>query len=180
MVLPLDNLTYAQKCAAFGVAVDFSGCNNEITEEEMHRLGDYMDDFRRNLGIRRADIEDFMKKMEANGRLSYAIKVLKTNQNDIGIWAIYEWLYGVVRILQSPKGLSELDKLYIEEFGWDEQKIRNYRQSHNLPDTITISKKENVSYRNNYPVKNSGCAFLTFAILSSFMFCLFGLIILFI
>ena len=80
MVLPLDELTKEQKCAAFGIGVDFSGIVQN--QEQMELLDDHMDDFRRNLGLRRSEIEEFMQKMESGGRLSYAINALKTNQNN--------------------------------------------------------------------------------------------------
>lgn len=166
MVLPLDELTREQKCAAFGIGVDLSG---EVqNQEQMWLLEEFMDNFQRNLGIRRAEIEDFFQKMKTGGRLSFAINVLKTNQNDKGLWATYEWLYRVAAILESQKTLDKLDSIYINSFGWPAEKIKDVRKYYNLNETIIVKPKTI-----NKPVvtsgSNSGCVFLALTI-SSFIF----------
>ena len=173
MVLPLDELTREQKCAAFGIGVDFSGIVQ--SQDKMDLLADYMDDFRRNLGIRRAEIEEFMQKMESGGRLSYAINVLKTNQNNRALWATYEWLYKVAAILESQKTLEKLDSIYINDFGWTAEKIQEVRKSYNLDDTISVKPKATNRPGTNSG-KNGGCVFLALTILSSFIFSFVGLL----
>ncbi|WP_033147827.1 hypothetical protein [Prevotella sp. P6B1] len=173
-MLPLDELTREQKCAAFGIGVDLSG--DVQNQDQMSRLDDLMDDFRRNLGLRRAEIEEFMLKMQSEGRLSYAITILKTNQNNKGIWAIYEWLYRVAAILESQSALDKLDNIYINDFGWSTQKLQDIRKYHNFSDTITKSPK-----RSTPPISNTGnrggCIILALTILSSFIFCFIGFIV---
>ena len=176
MVLPLDELTKEQKYAAFGIGVDFSGIVQN--QEQMELLDDHMDDFRRNLGLRRSEIEEFMQKMESGGRLSYAINVLKTNQNNIGLWAIYEWLYRVAAILESQETLNKLDNIYINDFGWNAEKLQELRKSCNLNESISVRPK---TVNRTMPASrnNGGCIFLALTILSSFVFCFLGLIVAF-
>ncbi len=172
-MLPLDELTREQKCAAFGIGVDLSG--DVQNQEQMYWLDDHMDDFRRNLGLRRSEIEEFMKKMESGGRLSYAITVLKTNQNNKGIWAIYKWLYRIAAITESQTALEKLDNIYLNDFGWSLQKIQDLRRSEDLSDTIKKNpqvKKAPISHSGN----RGGCMVLALTILSSFILCFMGLI----
>lgn len=93
-----------------GFAIDFMGCK-EPTPAQYSSIEELLYDFSEKLGIDSNDTSHFVAKMEANDRLAYAIRVLKTIENKRLLGIMYPFFYTVVARLESNEGLCKLNKI---------------------------------------------------------------------
>lgn len=119
----LKDLTTEQKCAVIGVAVDFAGVKTP-TVKQLTEISGILANIADDLGVSKADAENFVHKMEVNGRLSYAIKILKTLENSNTLRIFYCYFYSVIATLGSHEGLEKLNMMYKTEFGYDDDDIQ--------------------------------------------------------
>lgn len=120
-----NELTTEQKCAVLGFAIDFCGCNKNPSPKQLAEIEDLLASISQELDVHKENVKSFVNKMQANGRLEYAIKVLKTIENKRLYGLFYPYFYNVVATLNSPEGLAKLDKIYNDDFGCDHTEIKN-------------------------------------------------------
>lgn len=145
-----NELTTEQKCAVLGFAIDFCGCNKNPSPKQCAELEDLLANIGQELDIPKEKVESFVNKMQANGMLEYAIKVLKTIGNKRFYGLFYPYFYSVVATLNSPEGLAQLDKIYNDYFGYDNMEIKNIWELFEIKDfrknsTINITNNHNES-----------------------------------
>ncbi len=139
-----NELTIEQKCAVLGFAIDFCGCNKNPSPKQLTEVEELLTDIGQELNVPKEKVESFVNTMQANGGLVYAIKVLKTIENKRFYGLFYPYFYSVVAILNSPEGLTKLDKIYDYDFGCDDKEIKNIWELFKIKDfrknnTINIS-----------------------------------------
>lgn len=120
-----NELTTEQKCAVLGFAIDFCECNENSSPKQLAEIEDLLSNIGQELDVPKENVKSFVNKMQANGRLEYAIKVLKTIGNKRLYGLFYPYFYSVVATLNSPEGLAKLDKIYNDDFGCDHTEIKN-------------------------------------------------------
>nr|WP_314755802.1 hypothetical protein [uncultured Prevotella sp.] len=118
-----EELTNEQKCAALGFAIDFCGCK-EPSPRQFAELQELLANIHDELGVSREEVEAFVGKMQENGRLAYAIRVLKTIKNERMHGMFYPYYYSIVATLGSREGLAKLDKIFNDEFGYNKEQIQ--------------------------------------------------------
>lgn len=177
------DLTTEQKCAVLGFAVDFSGCE-EPSPMQFAELQDLLTNIGEELELSHNEAENFVNKMQSNGRLDYAIKVLKTIENQNNLRLFYPYFYSVVATLRSNKGLTKLNKIYNDEFGyskedidliWELYEIKDFRNTKSVgsssPYTTSTPSFSSISKKSG-----KGCLVLALAISTSLIACLCGII----
>lgn len=117
-----DGLTVEQKCAVMGFAVDFAGIKIP-TDKQMAEITDLLVTMADDLGVSKNEVESFVHKMEQNGRLLYAINVLKTIEKRGSLEFVYCYFYSVVAILNSHSFIKKLNDIYKKLFGFDDEDI---------------------------------------------------------
>lgn len=120
-----NELTIEQKCAVLGFAIDLCGCINNSSPKQFPAIENLLDNIGQELDVPKEKVESFVNKMQANGGLRYAIKLLKTIENKRSYGIFYPYFYSVVATLNSPEGLATLDKIYNDDFGYDDADIKN-------------------------------------------------------
>lgn len=140
-------LTTEQKCAVLGFAIDFCGCNKNPSPKQFADVEDLLANICQELDVPKDKVESFVNKMQVNGRLEYAIKVLKTIENKRFYGLFYPYFYSVVATLNSPEGLSKLDKIYNNEFGYDDEEIKNIWELSEIKD---FRKSTTINITNNH------------------------------
>ena len=168
-----EELTKEQRCAVLGFAIDFCGCK-EPTQRQFAELQQLLSNIHEELEVSREDIESYVAKMQSNGRLTYAINTLKTIKNERMYGLFYPYFYSVVATLGSRDGLAKLDKIYNDEFGYDKEEIKLLWDLYEIKDF----RKTTPIYNNTTTSTNSssGCMILAFAILTSTVACLCGMV----
>ena len=163
-----EELTNEQKCAVLGFAIDFCGCK-EPSPKEFSELQELLANIHNDLGASREEVETFIDKMQTNGRLAYAIKILQTIENKRMYGLFYPYFYSAVAILGSHSGLDKLNKIYDEEFGYDKEDIEMIWELYKIKDFRTTKPART----NTTPTpRNSGCMVFVFALLTSIAVCL--------
>lgn len=166
-------LTNEQKCAVLGFAIDFCGFK-EPSSRQFSELQELLAKIFEELEISREEVEAFVCKMQKNGRLAYAIRVLKTIKDERMHGSFYPYYYSVVATLESREGLAKLDKIFNDEFGYDKEQIQLIWDLYEIKD-----------FRKKFPTKNTtvtstssgnGCMVLVLAISTSIFACLCGMI----
>lgn len=149
-----NELTTEQKCAVLGFARGFCGCIKKSSPMQLAELEKQFANIGEELGVSKEEVEHFCKKMEVSGRLEYAKKILNTLENKRVYGLFYPFFYNIVATLNSPEGLTMLDKIYNDEFGFDDAEIKNIWDLYEIKD-----------FRKNNPIdiRASYCA--SFAIL---------------
>lgn len=176
-----NELTTEQKCAVLGFAIDFCGCNKNPSPKQFAEVEDLLANIGQELDVPKDKVESFVNNMQANGRLEYAIKVLKTIENKRFYGLFYPYFYSVVATLNSPEGLSKLDKIYNNEFGYDDEEIKLIWELYEIKDfrknnhVSTTTTKPAVSTTSN--TGGQGCVVLALAISTSITACLFGVVL---
>ena len=175
-----NELTTEQKCAVLGFAIDFCGCNKNPSPKQFAEVEDLLANIGQELDVPKEKVENFVNKMQANGRLEYAIKVLKTIENKRFFGLFYPYFYSVVATLNSPEGLTKLDKIYNDEFGYDDEEIKIIWELYEIKD---FRKNNHVSTNTKHPASTTshtggqGCLVLALAISTSIIACLSGIVL---
>lgn len=174
-----NDLTSEQKCAVLGFAVDFSGCE-EPSPMQFAELQELLANIANELGVSHIEVENFINKMQSNGRLDYAIKVLKTIENQRYLGLFYPYFYSIVATLRSSEGLTKLNKIFNEEFNYSKEDIDLIWELNEIIDfrnmrTKGSSSPYNTSSSINKP-RGKGCLVLALAISTSLIACLCGVI----
>lgn len=120
-----NELTTEQKCAVLGFAIDFCGCNKNPSPKQFADVEILLANIGQELNVPKETVECFVNRMQVDEGLGYAIKVLKTIEDKRFYGLFYQYFYRVVATLNSPEGLVKLDKIYNDEFGYDNAEIRN-------------------------------------------------------
>ena len=145
--------------------IDF--VNEHLPDEEI--LYDFSDE----LGISKIETEAFVRKMESNGRLRYALNVLKSVENNRMFGLIYPNLYSIVATLESTNGLNKLNQIYKDEFGHTDEDINMTWKLYEIKDFRKNCHNNTSSHSSATPRSSSGtgCLLLLLAIPASlFMF----------
>lgn len=174
-----NDLTIEQKCAILGFAIDFCGCGNS-TPMQFAKLQDILSNIGEELEVSKDRVEAFVNKMQVNGRLEYAINVLKTIKNKRLLGCLYPQFYSIVATLNSKEGLAKLDKIYNDEFGYDKEEIKLLWDLYQIKDfrnNGSISVKRTNSSPSVSNTGGQGCIVLALAISTSILACLFGIVL---
>ena len=175
-----NELTTEQKCAVLGFAIDFCGCNKNPSPKQFAEVEDLLANIGQELDVPKDKVESFVNKMQVNGRLEYAIKVLKTIDNKRFFGLFYPYFYSVVATLNSPEGLAKLDKIYNDEFGYDDEEIKIIWELYEIKD---FRKNNHVNTNTKHPASTTshtggqGCLVLALAISTSIIACLSGIVL---
>lgn len=133
----LKDLTAEQRCAMVGIAFDLCRSNHP-SKESLAKIEHILNDSCEELGLSQSEGLAFVKKMMENGSTKYALNILKTVENKRHFGLIYPNLYSFVASIDSPEALEQLNLLYNEEFGyndddiktlWDLYKIKDFRKA---------------------------------------------------
>lgn len=170
-----EELTNEQKCAVLGFAIDFCGCK-EPSSRQFAELQELLANIHDELGVSREDVEAFVGKMQANGRLAYAIRVLKTIKNERLHGLFYPYYYSVVATLGSREGLAKLNKIFNDEFGYDEKEIQMIWDLYEIKDFRKTLPANNTATTSTS--SGNGCMVLVLAISTSIIACCCGIIML--
>ena len=133
-----EELTKEQRCAVLGFAIDFCGCKSP-SQRQFAELQQLLENIYDELGVSREDVEEYVAKMQSNGKLTYAINTLKTINNERMYGSFYPYFYSVVATLGSREGLAKLDKIYNDEFGYDKDDIKVLWDLYEIKDFRTTS-----------------------------------------
>lgn len=121
--------------------------------------------------------------MHSNGRLAFAINTLKTIKNERTYALFYPYFYSIVATLGSREGLAKLNKIYNDDFGYDNEEIKELWDLYEIKDFRSISQES----RNNHSTtssssntnSSSGCMILALALsttMAASLFCIMTLI----
>ena len=156
-----NELTTEQKCAVLGFAIDFCGCNKNPSPKQFVEVEDLLANIGQELDVPKEKVESFVNKMQANRRLEYAIKVLKTIENKRFYGLFYPYFYSVVATLNSPEGLAKLDKIYNDDFGCDDTEIKSIWELFEIKD---FRKNTTININNNHYQSSSPLGEITTAL----------------
>lgn len=168
----LQDLNSEQRCAMMGLAIELCGCETP-SPLQLSQLEEILYDFSDELGISKSETEAFVRKMESNGRLRYALNVLKSVENNRIFGLIYPNLYSIVATLESTKGLNKLNQIYKDEFGHTDEDINMTWELYEIKDFRKNRHNNTSSHSSATPISSSGtgCLLLLLAIPASlFMF----------
>ena len=129
----LQDLTSEQRCAMIGLAFDIYR-SNVPSKDKQAQANKNLDDFYNELGLSRAEVGDFINRMTTNGGVKYATQILKSVVNKRTLGLIYPNLYSLVATLDSPEALEQLNLLYIEEFGYNDDDIKTLWDLYEIKD----------------------------------------------
>lgn len=163
-----EELTKEQRCAVLGFAIDFCGCKSP-SQRQFVELQQLLENIYDELGVSREDVEAYVERMQANGRLTYAINTLKTINNERMYGSFYPYFYSVVATLGSCEGLAKLHKIYNDEFGYDKDDIKvlwNLYSIKDFRDTGTSPTYETITQETNKMITNQSIKNTLNAILS--------------
>lgn len=176
----LKELSNEQRCAFMGLAIELCGCKSP-SSTQLSKLDFVLQDFSDELGISKDEVESFTRKMENNGRLKYAVDILKTIENNKLFGTVYPHLYSIVATLESVDGLNLLNKIYKDEFGyqeddilllWDLFEIKDFRKASsfvaNNNTSVNSREPRTVSSTN---ASGNGCLVLLLVIPVSLLAC---------
>ena len=166
-----EELTKEQRCAVIGFAVDFCGCKVP-TQLQLSELEDILMDLRAEMGVSREEVEMFVNKMQVKGRLAYAIMVMKTIKDEPMYGLFYRHFYRIVATLKSREGLAKLNRIYKNEFGYDDEEINELWKLYDLKDF-----RDNTAGMSSTYSSGRGCMALILAITTSIVACLCGIIL---
>ena len=127
----LKDLTAEQRCAMVGIAFDLCRSNHP-SKESLAKIEHILNDFCEELGLSQSEGLAFVKKMMENGGTKYALNILKTVENKRHFGLIYPNLYSFVASIDSPEALEQLNLLYNEEFGYNDDDIKTLWDLYNL------------------------------------------------
>lgn len=175
-------LTKEQRCAVLGFAIDFCGIK-EPTRKQFAELEQLLSNIHEELGVSHEDVESYVAKMHSNGRLAFAINTLKTIKNERTYALFYPYFYSIVATLGSREGLAKLNKFYNDDFGYDNEEIKELWDLYEIKDFRSISQES----RNNHSTtssssntnSSSGCMILALALsttMAASLFCIMTLI----
>lgn len=129
----LKELSEEQRCAMVGVAFDLCR-SNAPSKENLAKIEPLLNDFCDEIGISQNDAHTFVKTMTENGGTKYAVKILRTVENKRNFGLIYPNLYSFVATIESPEGLEQLNLLYNDEFGYNDDDIKTLWDLYEIKD----------------------------------------------
>lgn len=129
----LKDLSAEQKCAMVGLAFDLCR-SNAPSKEALAKVEPILNDFCEELGLSQNEAQTFVKKMMGNGGGKYALKTLESVENKRSFGLIYPNLYSFVAAIDSPEGLEQLNLIYTNEFGYNDDDIKTLWDLYEIKD----------------------------------------------